>query len=426
MPTFLLRCLADKARIAPLALLTALTGCTNSDDSPASAHREDRAISSLTPELAPVLAANDQLSWSLYRQLAVPERNLFFSPFSLSAALAMTSLGARGDTEKELHAALGIPSDSNAYHQAFGALLADLSGPHPGRGYQLHLANRLFGQQGSLFAAPFLDALSQHYDAPLAAVDYRSDAEAARTLVNAWVADATQNEIAELVPLGVFDQNTRLTLANAIYFQASWATAFDPTQSADAPFLLESGLEKSLPFMHLSARFRVAGDELFSSLSLDYADQELCMTILLPRERGQLATAAAALDAARFRALASARQEITLELSLPRFEIHAEAAVVPALKALGVRAAFDSLRADFSAMLEQSDAERELLYLTSVLHRGYVRVDETGTTAAAASAAVVGTRATRPEFRVDQPFIFTIEDKLTGALLFVGKVADPS
>lgn len=421
-----LEIVAAKARFAPIALLTALAGCAGGDDASPSNSREARVIHTPTPELALVVAANEQLAWAFYRQLALPEQNLFFSPFSLGAALGMTSLGARGETESELGAALGIPEGSEAYHPAFGAVIADLFGPHRGRGYQLHLANRLFGQQGTRFAAPFLGAVSGDYGAPLETVDYRADADAARSRVNAWVAGATQNEIEELVPLGVFNPNTRLALVNAIYFQASWATAFDPARSANAPFLLESGAEKSVPFMHLGARFRVAADELFSTLSLDYADDELCMTILLPRERGQLASAVAGLDAARFRALASARRDAQLLLSLPRFEIHATAAIVPALRALGVRAAFDPTRADFSAMLDETEAERELLYLEAVLHQAYVRVDEAGTTAAAASAAVLGTRSAQPEFRVDQPFVFAIEDKLTGALLFVGKVADPS
>lgn len=404
-------------------LALSLVGCADGDSSPASQEREARAITTLTPELEPVVAANDEFAWALYRQLAMPGKNLFFSPFSIDAALSMTSLGARGDTANEMRALLGIPESDASYHQAFGDLLADLTGAHRGRGYQLHLANRLFGQAGTAFEPAFTDTTSSLYRAPLQEVDYRADAEGARELVNGWVSDTTQGEIDELIPSGVFDANTRLALVNAIYFQAAWATAFDLKSTLSEPFLLESGAEKSIPLMHAKGRFQVAEDELFSALSLDYADRELRMLILLPLERGGLAQAEPALDGPRVRALASSLQEEERVLSLPRFEVKSELALVPTLQTLGMRAAFDANLADFSGML--APEAQEPLYVKDVLHQGYVRVDEAGTTAAAATAVVINTRSTVPAFRVDQPFVFAIQDKLTGALLFVGRIADP-
>lgn len=407
----------------PLAL--SLIGCADGDAAAEAAkEREARAITTLTPELEPVVAANDHLAWALYEQLAVPGANLFFSPFSVDAALSMTSLGARGDTASEMRALLGIPELDTSYHQAFGELLADLTGAHRGRGYQLYLANRLFGQERMAFAPAFTDATSNLYHAPLQAVDYQADPEGARDLVNGWVSDNTQGEIDELIPSGIIDADTRLTLVNAIYFQASWATAFDAKSTQSEPFLLESGAQKSVPLMHRKGRFQVAEDDLFSALSLDYTDAELRMLILLPRARGGLAQAEAALDGPRIRALASALREEERVLSLPRFEVRSELALVPTLKTLGMRAAFDANRADFSGMLAPHAQER--LYVKDVLHQGYVRVDEAGTTAAAATAVIVNTRAAVPAFRADQPFVFAIQDKLTGSLLFVGRIADPS
>jgi serpin B len=335
----------------------------------------------------------------------------------------MTRLGARGETAQEMSAVLGIPADDSAYHAALGALLADLGGPHRGRGYQLYLANRLFGQQGSPFAADFLDAASTWYGAPLETVDYQVDAESARQHVNGWVSDNTQGEIEQLVPPGVFDENTRLTLVNAIYFKAGWASAFDPSKTREAPFLLDDGSEKSIPLMTAKGNFLVAEDDLFSLLSLDYSDGELAMLIVLPLERGGLARAEPELNAARLRALVSSLGEKKVVVSLPRFAVSSEISLVPALRELGMQAAFDPVAADFSGMLEPGAGEP--LYVKDVLHQGYVRVDEAGTTAAASTAVVVTARSIVPEFRADHPFVFAIRDKLTGALLFLGKLADP-
>jgi serpin B len=410
--------------LALLPLFVALGGCAEEDPQAASGEREARVITTLTPVLESVIAANDHLTWGLYRELATPGANLFFSPFSVNAALSMTSLGASGDTEAEMRAVLGIPEPSSDYHQAFGALLADLTGAHRGRGYQLYLANRLFGEETTAFSAPFLAATSSSYRAPLQPVDYRTDPEAARDLVNGWVSDNTQGAIGELVPAGTFDANTRLALANAIYFQSSWATAFDPKNTQNEPFLPESGVSKSIPLMHVKGRFRAAQDELFSMLSLDYADRELSMLVLVPQERGALAKVEGALDEARVNALTLALAEQELAVALPRFEIKSRLDLIPTLKALGMQAAFDASLADFSTMLEPR-ATQEPLYVSDVLHQGYVKVEEAGTTAAASTAVVVATRSVTPTFRADQPFVFAIRDNLTGALLFVGRVAEP-
>jgi serpin B len=409
--------------LAAPSLLAALAGCADGEQPPAQA-REGRAITALTPELEAVVSANDHLAFSLYKQLAAPSSNLFFSPFSVDAALSMTSLGAGGETETEMRAVLGIPESTDDYHEAFGALLADLTGAHRGRGYQLYLANRLFGQEGMPFTASFMNVTSSFYHAPLQTVDYRVDPEGARKEVNGWVSDNTQGIIQELIPLGAFDTDTRLTLANAIYFQSSWASAFDVKNTQNAPFLLEDGTEKPVPLMHSSGLFRTASDELFSMLSLDYADEELSMLLVLPVQRGALAQAEPMLDEQRWRALSSSLTEQKVAVSLPRFEARSELSLKDALAALGMPSAFGS-GADFSGLLEPGIG-REPLHIEHVLHQSYVRVDEAGTTAAAASAVVVATRSASPEFRVDQPFVFAIQDKLTGALLFLGRIADPS
>jgi serpin B len=413
------------------ALLSgALAGCGGSSNGAAAqppeepaARRQERAVRAATPELEPALAANDRLAWAIYGELREPGKNTFFSPLSVSAALAMTYAGARGDTRTEMRAVLGIPEDDASYHAAFGELFSDLAGDR-GRGYTLHVANRLFAQASYPFDASFLGLVGDAYGAPPQAVDY-GDSETARQTVNTWVAEQTASKISELVPPGVFDGNTRLSLVNAIYFQAAWLTAFDATKTADARFALEGGGDALVPMMQRSGRFRVGGDEVFAALETDYADDELAMLILLPHEPNGLDRAEGGLDRERVHGLVSSLREQTVVLSLPRFELRSEPDLVPVLKRLGMQAAFDKSRADFSGMIDPGQQQRERLYLTTFLHQGFLSVDEQGTTAAAASAAVVGTRSATPEFRVDRPFIVVIRDKLTNTTLFIGRIADP-
>jgi serpin B len=421
------------ARIGLALLSGLLAACSSAPDTPntpsaepdpePAAKRQERVVRAVTPELEPALAANDRLAWALYAKLREPGQNAFFSPFSVSAALTMTYAGARAETRDEMRALLGVSGDDASHHAAFGALFSDLAGDR-GRGYTLHLANRLFPQVSYPFDAGFLELLSSAYGAAPQAVDY-GDSEGARQTVNTWVSEQTAGKLPELVAPGVFDGTTRLCLVNAIYFQADWLTAFDPRKTEDAPFYLEEGGEKRVPMMRQGGRFRVGGDDTFAALELPYADDELAMLIVLPRAARGLASVESELDGERVQSLARSLSEKTVTLSVPRFELRSEPDLVPALKSSGMQAAFDPDRADFSGMLAPGQPQRESLYVKTLLHQGFLSVDEHGTTAAAASAVVVATRSATPEFRVDHPFVFVIRDKLTSATLFVGRIADP-
>jgi serpin B len=420
---------AGSALLACAALTSACASDSASGTPPSDGsgvEREARAIDSLTSELEPVVSGNERLAWLLYRNDPSPAVNRFFSPFSIDAALSMTSLGAAGVTLEEMAAVLGIPADSASYHQAFGALLQDLGGEHRGRGYQLFIANRLFGQGTYPFATAFLADESAAYGAPLEKVDYVDDPEGARQTVNAWVSEQTREKLPALVPDGVFNGDTRLSLANAIYFQASFARKFDPELTKMGSFLTSSGAEKSVPLMSDAGTHRISQDELFSAVELDYADHELSLLVVMPNERGALAKLRSALDGERIANLVAGLHDTASVLALPRFEFKADLALPPILQALGMVSAFDEQSADFSKMTTPNAEGGEPLHLDTVLHQAFVHVDEQGTEAAAATVAVAATRAALATFRVDHPFVFVIRDKLTHSLLFLGEVGDPS
>jgi serpin B len=400
-----------------LAVAAALSGCSGETE-PA---REARAVTQVTPELEPVVAGNNAFGWSLYRAAASAPGNLFFSPFSVSAAFGMTSAGAGGETAAEMNEVLKIGSES--YHAEFGALTRDLGGEHVGRGYQLYIANRVFGQAGLPFERDFLDLTSEAYAAPLAEVDYLAELEQARVTINGWVSEQTQTKIPELFVPGVLDSGTVMVLANAIYFKADWAEQFEVRQTAPAPFELAGGGTVDVPMMHRTGTFRVATREGVSLLEMDYKDNELSMVVLLPAARDALPALEASLSGEWVNALIAEAQSTQVSVSFPRFELEHELPLKELLATLGMQRAFDFRRADFSRLLDPAVSP---LYIAAAVHKAFVKVDEQGTEAAAATGVGVAAASATPSFVANRPFLYLIRDRLTGSVLFLGRVVDPT
>lgn len=390
-------------------------GCGTEADPP----RDERRVTLEMSGIASVVESNDAFAWSLYDEVRTTPGNLFFSPFSVSAALAMTLRGARGQTADEMRVVLHV-TDEATYHAAFGALLADLGGDHPGRGYELYIGNALFGQTGYPFSSDFIHSTERLYSAPLTQVDF-ADPEAARTTINGWVSDQTHDAIPSLFEPGTLDPLTRLVLANAIYFDAQWLTAFDPHDTTDAPFRLATGATESVPMMRATARFRsvdVSGTVL---VELPYQDDEVVMIAALPQSKTldeTEATLASALDGL------VGVEPGTLAVQLPKLDLTARLPLKAALVALGMPTAFDPMSADFSG-IAAPEAGSPDLYVEDTVHQAHVEIDEFGTQAAAATAVVVATRSVPQMVTFDQPFVFLIRDRLTGSILFMGRVEDP-
>lgn len=391
-------------------------------------------------DAAALAAANNTFAFSLYDRLRGNEGNLFFSPSSVAAALQMAREGAAGETARQMDAVLSLPEID------VGAAYADLARalePGPARAfrdgawveekaYAFHTANALWLQEAYPAKPAFLARLDEIYGAPPERVDFR-ETEAARNRINAWVEEQTKSRIQNLVPEGSLSPLTRLVLANAIYLKAAWADPFQTRNTGPERFHRHDGTPIDVPTMRRTGRYAYTETDGFQVLELPYRGRDLSMLVLLPRATedapaGEAAFQALeeALDARRLAELTGALASRKVRVFLPRFEITWGGDLGRELEALGMRDAFSAVHGDFTGITE---AER--LFIGFVLHKAFVKVDEEGTEAAAATA--VGIRAgsaERPEepvtFRADHPFLFLIRHRPTGAVLFLGRVLDPA
>jgi serpin B len=387
-----------------------------------SASRSDIARSTTSPEDAlEASGALNAFGMDVYRKLAAtqPAGNLVYSPTSIAVALAMTQAGAAGTTLAQMATALHI-QNATTIHHAMNALLTQLA-RHSTGSVQLSIADALFAQQGTRFGQPFLDQLAAEYGAGVQLVDYRSNPDAARATINAWVADQTKGAIADLLAAGDVDNNSRLTLVDAIHLEARWLQVFDPSVTDPATFTPAGGAARQVPTMHLTATLPYATGDGWQSIDLAYESDDLSMVLFLP-EDGHLA---------RF------EQEFLLgdstsyfsptrvALSLPKFSVTGSFQLADLLGSLGMVQAFTK-DADFRAI-----SPDEPLHISAVVHRADLTVGERGTVASAATAVVAAAGAAAPpstppiELAFDRPFVFAVRDRSTEAILFIGRVGDP-
>ena len=367
-----------------------------------------------------------------------PASNLLVSPLSASGALAMTWAGARGETEAEMREALRFPHDQSDLHPTVGALQYDINeraGAVPrfevpqvwrSNTFELAVANALWGQRGYPFREPFLETVEANYGGGLREVEFRTDAGASRAAINGWAASATNGRVDDLVPPDVLDERTRLVLTNAVYLLADWARPFDPDDTEDREFTALDGSTSRVPTMHQEAEFRyLAGrDPDYRAVELPYVGGDVSMVILLPAE-GAFESFAASIDGAwladRFAEL-DGTDPREVRLSVPRFEFETALELSGPLESLGMSTAFDRT-AEFEGIARPSETG-ERLYIGDVFHDTYVRVDEEGTEAAAATGVHMQAVSAPPAITVDRPFLFLIRDRETDAVLFLGRVVD--
>lgn len=372
-----------------------------------------------------VVGGNNQFAIDLFRALRSRPGNLSLAPASLSTALAMTYEGARGETAEEMARVLHLPGDRDVLHREFRDVLSRLNGDTNGgeRPYRLVAANSLWGQQGEGYLPDFTRSLTNVYGAEFRAVDFRKAPEPAREAINGWVGAKTKGLIPELLASNDLRRDTSLVLVNTVYFQADWLHPFAKERTAPGPFRRADGSEVATPLMHQTRRFLHAQGEGFGLLELPYKGGDLAFDVLLPDEGVSLEKVEADLNLAHLEATIDRLGEREVALTLPKFRVTAAADLSETLAKMGMPRAFSD--ADFRGI----DGTRELA-LSKVVHQVVVKVDEEGTEAAGASAAIIfRTSAIGREplpFRADRPFLYAIRDLKTGAILFLGRVADPS
>jgi serpin B len=382
-------------------------------------------------ELDELVAGDNTFAFDLYQAVRTSDGNLFYSPFSISLALAMTYAGARGETASQMASTLHFTLQDDRLHPAFNALDLDLArrpeqaaDVDKNQRFALSIVNSMWGQKGWPFLSEFLDLLALNYGAGMRLVDYMNAPEEARLAINDWVSEQTKARIKDLVPQGLITSDTTLVLVNAIYFKAAWQYEFDSSQTKDGPFTLLDGGQVSAPLMSLDhlASLGYASDDGWQAVTLPYKGGMTEMVIIVPDE-GWFTEFEASLSAERFDEILAGMEPKMVALTMPKFSFTSSYQLKDVLSGMGMPLAFDDKQADLSGI----DGRRDL-FIRDVVHKAFVAVDEAGTEAAASTAVIIApTAMLMPdvELTIDRPFFFVIRDVPTGSILFVGRMVDP-
>ncbi|MDD5707319.1 MAG: serpin family protein [Kiritimatiellae bacterium] len=377
--------------------------------------------------MSPANAPAGDFAAELFAQWCDGTENVVFSPFSISAALAMTAAGARGETASQIAQALRLADAPERLPDAFADLDAQLTAARTAApGLTLAVANSIWPQQSFNVQPAFTDLIRTRFKGEILPLDYVGQTEGARQTINRWVEQRTADRIKDLVPPGMLDQSTRMTLVNAIYFLGLWADPFDAKLTAEAPFHGPGGALSSARFMHRQGSMRYAETEDLQALELDYEGHRLTMLLLLPRPEHSLRDVASQWRGSGDKAWKSNLRSREVQLYMPRFTCTWMAECRDALEKLGIVNAFDPQRADFSGIAGKPGD----LCISAVIHKAFVEVTEKGTEAAAATAVAMRLTAVEPPkppvvFRADRPFAFLIREQQSGCVLFAGTVARP-
>ncbi|XP_020792316.2 leukocyte elastase inhibitor-like isoform X3 [Boleophthalmus pectinirostris] len=369
--------------------------------------------------------ANISFTLDLFRSLGKQNKssNVSFSPLSVSAALSMVLLGAKGRTANQMRECLKT-KDCKDVHSSFAALLKELN--KKDSSYTVSIANRLYGEQSCKFKKNFLEGTREFYNAELETVDFLKKAEEARVQMNRWVEEQTQGKIKDLLGKDAVDSAAKLVLVNAIYLKADWGKQFEKESTRDAKFRLNKRQTQTVKMMHQSEKFKLRQVNEISCQVIElFYKKELSMLIFLPNDIEDSTTGLEKLEQQlTYESFVewTRRDKMTLyevDLRLPRFRIEQNYELNEVLKTMGMEDAFDHRKCDFSGISPAKD-----LMLSQAVHRAVVDVNEAGTEAAAATMVLVGlgsSNCPRATFNADHPFLFFIRHNPTGAILFAGR-----
>jgi serpin B len=416
--------------LGALVLVGAIvSGCASQAAAMAEATSQATRAGGAPADATQAAAAIDAFGFDFYKSDLTSGGNAVVSPASIVLALSMAQAGAKGETAAQMDSVLHSAAGSGGGNgiNSLDQILTGFSGTFKnanGTAQQLTLriANAPFAQRGLQLQGSFLDVLASRYGAGLRLVDFQNNPVGACQLIDGWVSDQTEGRIPKL--LDSLDSNVRLVLVNAIYLKAPWLEPFAESDTKTAPFTRPDGSQVSVPTMslNLSEGGRYASGSGWQAVELPYAGGSLAMTIVVSDD---LAAFEGGLDAARFSQITTGLQAADVDLTLPRFKIETKSNLNSALAGMGMPLAFDPSRADFSGITTQGQ-----LYIERVVHQANIAVDEKGTEATAATVVVMAAASAAPiqpvTVHVDRPFLFAVRDTKTGAILFLGRVVDPS
>ncbi len=377
-----------------------------------------------------VVLANNQFGIDFFSRLvsdpAQEGKNIFFSPWSISSALAITYEGARNATADEIRSVFHFPASYDTLRQGYLELSNGLNSGNSG--VTLNTANALWAEKTYPFLQNYITTADQYYSAKTTNLDFLTKPEESRQIINTWVEEKTKNRIKNLIPEGGIDPTTVLAITNAIYFKGTWVKQFDTAKTIEDDFVLDDGTTVKVPMMVRTdedAMYWYTETDDLQVLGMPYTHTKgngLSMLVLLPKEN-DLGTIEASLSA---QSLASLNQSLTyqrVKITFPRFKMETTYNLADMLSVMGMPSAFDG--ADLSGM----DGTRSL-FIDEIYHKAFVEVNEEGTEAAAATAVVVNRSMAPgeqiPVFRADHPFLFLIQDNDTGNILFMGRMMNPA
>lgn len=377
-----------------------------------------------------LVGGNTDFALSLYQQLIQDQDgNLFYSPFSVSAAFAMLYAGARGETEAQMAAALNFSLPRETLHTGFNYLDIELHGRGQGAAgsdggdFRLKISNAVWVDEALHLLDDYMDILAVNYGAGLHTLDFATSPEDSRQTINKWVAEQTENKIKELIPEGSITEIVRMVLTNTIYFNAAWEKPFEEYMTSDDSFYLLDGSEISVPIMRQTELLGYVDGDNYQAVTLPYDGNDVAMLIILP-DAGEFAAVESALKIELLSSIKSHTKMADIQLSMPKWENRTKLALADILEAMGMPDAFNFNNADFSGITGTPE-----LFVQDVFHQAYVKVDESGTEAAAATAPVEVPTSEPPtpiDVKVNRPFIYLIQDIKTRTVLFVGRVLDPT
>jgi len=373
-------------------------------------------------DLGTVSRGINKFSFDLYKKLKDEnkEKNLFYSPASISIALAMTYAGARGNTEKQMADVLNFTLPQDRLHLAYSKLIENLKSA---KDYELSIANALWLQKDYKLLQEFLNIMGKYYKGGFNEVDYIGDPQGARIKINDWVSKETKEKIKDILQPGDITKLTRLVITNAIYFKGKWLTEFDKEFTRDEDFYLINGQKTKVKMMYQENRFNYYENDDLQLLEMPYKGDKVSMVIILPKT-GKFVTVENMMDEKKLQEWLKNAMKTKVKVYIPRFKFTQMFGLSKVLSDMGMEDAFSPGAADFSGI----NGQKNDLYISKVIHKAFVEVNEEGTEAAAATAVILDIKALIEElvFKADHPFIFFIRDKEAGSILFMGRVMDPN
>jgi serine protease inhibitor len=403
-----------------LIILLPVTGCKSKNKISDSHNpmKDSAAISAIAE-------ANNEFALSLYKKTGDEEKNIVFSPYSISSALAVTYAGARGNTAKEMAEVLWFPKDQSSFHPGYKAFTDSILLSGKEKGTELRIANALWVQQDYKLRQDFIELAASCYNAKAENVNFKmpEELEKTRQKINKWVEDATNNRIRNLLQQGVLKELTRLVITNAIWFNGNWVKPFDTSATYSSIFNINSAKSINTEFMHQKTDAGYYEDDEIQALEFPYKGGKKSMLIILPKETEGWRLIGRILTTDRLKIISQGLKIQEVDIAIPKFKYESQFSLKETLIQMGMEEPFSN-SADFSGMTDAND-----LKIDEVIHKAFIEVNETGTEAAAATAVIMILKSALNErtvrFNANHPFIYFITDKTTGGIIFMGRLVNP-